>query len=104
MKRSYDMMLAGSVGITAAVLLSATLAVPAPNDDAAGAAMAAIRPEGIRAGMRFLADDLLEGRGTGTRGYEIAARYVASRFEEIGLSPRGTTGRIFRPYRCAKAG
>jgi hypothetical protein len=30
-------------------------------------AMATIRPEAIRADMRFLADDLLEGRGTGAR-------------------------------------
>lgn len=52
-------------------------------------ALAAIRPEAIRAHMRFLADDLLEGRGTATRGYDIAARYVAARFEELGLEPAG---------------
>ena len=52
-------------------------------------ALAAIRPQAIRAHMRFLADDLLEGRGTATRGYDIAARYVAARFEELGLEPAG---------------
>src|SRR6202022_3760871 len=31
---------------------------------------------GLRAHMAFLADDLLEGRGTGTRGYQLAANYV----------------------------
>ena len=35
--------------------------------------------------MRFLASDLLEGREPGTRGYEIAAQYVRSQFESIGL-------------------
>ena len=49
-------------------------------------------PERIRADVAFLADDLLEGRATGTRGYDIAARYVATRFEGIGLKPGGTDG------------
>jgi hypothetical protein len=55
-----------------------------------------IRPAAIRAHMAFLADDLLEGRGTGTRGYEIAARYVAAQFEAMGLEP-GVNGGWFQP-------
>lgn len=60
-----------------------------------------IRPEGIRANMEFLADDLLEGRGTGTRGYALAAKYVQSQFEEMGLKPAGTNGTYFQqvPFR-----
>ncbi|WP_150290185.1 M28 family metallopeptidase [Sphingobium estronivorans] len=54
-----------------------------------GVAMAeaspAISSEAIRADIGFLADDLLEGRDAGTRGYDIAARYVAARFETLGL-------------------
>ena len=46
-----------------------------------------IRPEAIRAHMRFLADDLLEGRGTGTRGYQVAAEYVAAQYQSMGLKP-----------------
>lgn len=42
--------------------------------------------------MRFLADDLLEGREAGTRGYDIAAHYVASQFAQIGLQPGGDNG------------
>ena len=37
--------------------------------------MQSIDPERIRAHVRFLADDLLEGRGTGQRGGDIAAQY-----------------------------
>jgi len=37
-------------------------------------------PERIKADIGFLADDLLEGRATGTRGHEIASRFVAARF------------------------
>lgn len=52
----------------------------------------AFTPEAFRAHVAFLADDLLEGRDAGSRGYEIAARYVASRFEAMGLQPAGTGG------------
>jgi hypothetical protein len=73
---------------------------PAAGDPAAGApadaAMATIRPEAIRADMRFLADDLLEGRGTGARGYDIAAAFVATRFEGLGLAPAGDAGSYFQ--------
>jgi hypothetical protein len=74
------------------------------NPDAADEAMSTIRPEAIRADMRFLSDDALEGRGTGTRGYEIAARYMASQFESLGLQPAGDNGSYFQsvPLRSAK--
>lgn len=49
-------------------------------------------PERVRADVAFLADDLLEGRGTGTRGYDLAARFVAARFEALGLQPGGNAG------------
>ncbi|MFO0463850.1 MAG: hypothetical protein ACK5YU_06565, partial [Burkholderiales bacterium] len=45
----------------------------------------------IRAHIHFLADDLLEGREAGTRGFDIAARYVAGQFAQIGVAPRGNT-------------
>jgi hypothetical protein len=51
-----------------------------------------IRPEGIRANMSFLADDLLEGRGTGTHGYQLAALYIQTQFEQMGLKPAGDNG------------
>ncbi|MEO6247742.1 MAG: M20/M25/M40 family metallo-hydrolase [Sphingomicrobium sp.] len=49
----------------------------------------------VRAHVEFLADDRLEGRDTGSRGHEIAARYVASRFREMGLEPGGSNGGWF---------
>ena len=60
--------------------------------DPSEAAMQSIRPEAIRAHMNFLADDLLEGRGANSRGYEIAARYMATEFESMGLAPAGDAG------------
>ena len=56
------------------------------------AAMQTIDPERIRAHVRFLAHDLLEGRGTGQRGGDIAAEYVATQFALYGLRPAGEDG------------
>jgi hypothetical protein len=59
---------------------------------ASAAGAQSFSPERIRSDVAFLADDLLEGRGTGTRGYDLAARYVASRYEALGLKPGGKNG------------
>ena len=58
--------------------------------------MQQLRKEPFRAHMAFLADDLLEGRGTGTRGHEIGARYVAAQFEAMGLKPAGQDGTYYQ--------
>ncbi len=46
----------------------------------------------------YLSSDFLEGRNTGTLGEERAARYIATRFEEIGLKPYGQYGSWFQPF------
>jgi len=56
---------------------------------AAFAAMQSIRPENIEQHTRFLSHDLLEGRGTGQRGGELAAEYIATQFALYGLKPAG---------------
>ncbi len=82
--------------ITAAATLSAAPARPTRTTTPvpAGVKAAADRMQGARleADVRFLADDLLEGRGTGTRGYDIAARFVATRMAALGLEPAGSEG------------
>src|SRR6201997_1600218 len=55
-------------------------------------AMQKVDPERIRAHVRFLAHDLLEGRGTGQRGGDIAAEYIATQFALDGLQPAGDNG------------
>src|SRR3974390_3489440 len=64
--------------------------------DSVETGLQAIRSERIRAAMRFLSDDALEGRGTATRGHELAAKYVASEFEALGLEPAGDNGTYFQ--------
>ena len=61
---------------------SAYAAAPVPKADKAN----------IEAHLAFLADDLLEGRETGTRGFDIAASYVASQFRQHGVLPKGDRG------------
>lgn len=48
----------------------------------------------IKEDVTFLASDELEGRQTGTEGEKKALAYIAKRFEEIGLSGKGTDGFI----------
>ena len=60
-------------------------------------ALAGIRGDSLRAHMSFLADDRLEGRGTGTRGYDMAAAYMAAQFAAAGLEPGGTRGSWYQP-------
>jgi hypothetical protein len=97
----------GKVAALLALALGATrpAAAQGPELDspAVRAGLAAIRPAALESHMRFLADDLLEGRGTGTRGYDVAARYVASRLEALGLEPAGQRGSWFQPLPLRRA-
>jgi len=81
--------------IRPAVLALAAALVPACAPAAAAQTVdtvVRIRPAALRAHLEFLADDRLEGRESGTRGYDLAALYVASRYEEMGLVPAGSDG------------
>ncbi len=81
---------AGLPGAALIVLAGFSTAAPCAADDPAGG-MAASAAR-IEADVRFLADDLLEGREAGTRGYDLAALYVAAQYRSIGLEPAGDDG------------
>jgi Zn-dependent M28 family amino/carboxypeptidase len=70
-------------GITFVVNCGGRGGVPKP----ARLAMDGISPDRIKAHIKFLSDDLLEGRGTGTRGDDIASLYIASQFAMAGVKP-----------------
>jgi len=80
-----------AAGQTAAPPARST-APPARPSSSAFAAMETINPDRIRAHVRFLAHDLLEGRGTGQRGGDVAAEYIATQFALYGLKPAGDHG------------
>lgn len=56
----------------------------------------------VRAHVALLADDLYEGREAGTRGYQLAAKYVATQFQTMGLAP-GNDDSFFQtvPFKVA---
>ena len=88
----------------AGILLAASLHAQQPAavplipglPPAARAAAASIDAEKMRAHVRFLALDLLEGRGPGKRGAELAAEYIATQFALDGLEPAGDDGTYFQ--------
>lgn len=78
------------------VVQSLTAQQRAPQNDS-------IRKEDLRADLFYLAHDLTEGRLVGTRGYALAAEFVKSRFERIGLQPAGPDGSYFHAFNLAVA-
>ena len=61
------------------------------------AASSQISEDRLRAHIKFLSDDRLEGRGTGARGGELAALYIAEQFEAMGLKGAGAKGSFWQP-------
>ena len=58
--------------------------------------MNVIDAEKIRATVKYLSDDALEGRGTGQRGGDLAADWIAAQFKKYGLQPAGDDGTFFQ--------
>jgi len=82
--------------------LSAGSCGRAPSGEAAlSAAAQLIRPEALRAHAEFLADDSLEGRGTESRGHDLAVKYLRAQFTALGLRSGAEDGGCFQqvPFR-----
>jgi len=71
--------------------------------NAAVDASTAIAPSWIAPHVRFLSDSTLEGRDTASRGYDLAANYVATQFELLGLEPGGDHGTYFQTVPIRKS-
>ncbi|WP_434345213.1 M28 family metallopeptidase [Myxococcus virescens] len=91
MMRSLPLLLA----LCSAPVLAQRVQLTTPAEKSASGVIA---PEVLRAHVRFLASDLLEGRGPGTRGDALAQAYIASQFEALGLQPLGTDGSYLQPF------
>jgi hypothetical protein len=74
------------------ILAVLTTLLPLSASHASDGAEKIITPDAMRAHVEFLASDALEGRETGTRGHDVAAEYVASRFRSMGLQPASDKG------------
>ena len=87
--------------VLAIVLCSSHIRAQARNPKSKPEAVSAqarvhVDPEKIRAHVKFLASDLLEGRATGQRGGDMAAEYIATQFALYGLKPAGDKGTYFQ--------
>jgi len=83
------------VTLTLCVLQSDSIAQTTdgvPNEAQQLAAESFITESALRGDIEFLADDLLEGRGPGTRGDALAQKYIISQFRQIGLQPAAPGG------------
>src|SRR5215208_5496805 len=67
----------------------------APGKTSATRVARAVDDKVLRAHLEFLADDALEGRKPGTRGGELAAKYIAAQFQRLGLEPAGDSGTYY---------
>jgi Zn-dependent M28 family amino/carboxypeptidase len=68
--------------------------VPRPSPP--GPALDEIRGDAIAAHIKFLSDDLLEGRAPSTRGGRLAALYLATQLAVLGYAPAGDSGTYFQ--------
>lgn len=75
------------VAVTLVPVVAAGKAVPEKVREKA--AIARLSERVLLADIRFLSDDLLEGRAPASSGDDLAMRYVTSRFEGLGLRPMG---------------
>ncbi|HEU4588798.1 MAG TPA: M28 family peptidase [Gemmatimonadales bacterium] len=83
--------------LLAASLLATTVA-PATVAQTKEAGKPTIAPRVLRAHVAFLADDAVQGRGTGTWGGRVAADYIAAQFRRLGLQPAGDSGTYFQRF------
>jgi Zn-dependent M28 family amino/carboxypeptidase len=93
----------GALVLGAAVTALALSQPQAPSSDVVPpavdrAARTFITPGALQAPVRFLASDLLEGRGPGTRGDELARLYLQTQLEGIGFQPAFANGAWQQPF------
>jgi len=60
------------------------------------AASPVVDKERIREHVKYLSSDELEGRGTGQRGGDLAADYIAKQFASYGVKPAGDNGTFYQ--------
>src|SRR5262245_30868873 len=83
-------------GASTILAVTFTLALRESGAGALQPESGAISLDRIRADIKYLASDQLQGRGIGTRGEELATDYIAKQFQQAGLQPAGERGGFFQ--------
>lgn len=79
------------------------LAAPGPGSEPTAPCNESIRQQDLKADLYFLAGDAFQGRLTGTAGNNLAAEFIASRFERLGLKRVGSDGSYFQQFLLSTA-
>ena len=79
------------------------LAALGPVSEPSAPCNESIRQQDLKADLYFLAGDAFQGRLTGTAGNTLAAEFIASRFERLGLKRVGSDGSYFQPFLLSTA-
>lgn len=96
--RGLHDLIRSSIGLAVltAALIASSASASAPNSRERAS------PAAMRAHTSFLANDLLEGRDAGTRGFDLASAYVAAQFESLGLKPGGDAGNWYQTLKVRR--
>src|ERR1700733_3703647 len=83
-------LLIAAAGLTSPHPLSQVSSKAGPNTSSIAQQLTTLlTANGLKADVSFLASDLLEGRGTPSRGLDLAAEYIASQYRRAGARPGG---------------
>lgn len=85
------------------ISIATVLAALGPGSEPSAPCNETIRQQDLKADLYFLASDAFQGRLTGTAGNNLAAEFIASRFERLGLKRMGKDGSYFQPFLLSTA-
>ncbi len=85
------------------IAIMTVLAAFGPGSEPSAPCNESIRQQDLKADLFFLAGDSFQGRLTGTAGNTLAAEFIASRFDRLGLKRMGKSESYFQPFLLSTA-
>ena len=89
--------------VNSLISIATLLAALGPGSEPSAPCNQSIRQQDLKADLFFLASDAFQGRLTGTAGNNLAAQFIASRFERLELKRMGSEGTYFHPFLLSTA-
>ena len=88
--------------LVAGPLLAISLCIAGLTDDPGDGGVSSINESDLRSIVSFLASDALQGRGAGSPFGRVTSRYLAHRFQSLGLEPAGDGDSYFQDFRLVR--